>query len=73
MFAIFNLTDAYFKIWVTEESAQRLCFIVPQGKFIMTVLGQGWNNSSDYLNIHTQSLISGIERALKLIDDGLAQ
>ena len=39
----------------------------------MKVLGQGWSSSGDYLNIYSRELLAGIQRSIKLIDDGCLQ
>ena len=72
-FVVMDLTDAYFQIPVSEESQHLLTFIVPQGRFFMKVLGQGWSSSGDYLNIYSRELLSGIPRSIKLIYNGCLQ
>ena len=47
--------------------------MTPQGKFVMTCLGQGYHNSGDHLNINTHCLLAGIQKSIEIIDDGLLQ
>ena len=52
-----------------EDSIPLLKFVVPQGKFAIKHMGQGYHDSGDQFNVSTRELLVGVDSVAKIIDD----
>jgi hypothetical protein len=69
VFAKMDAVHGYFQLGMDTESSYLTTFLVPEGRFRYLRAPMGLNASSDEWCYHSDTIITGLDWAMKIVDD----